>query len=169
MCQKLRKLLNIFAIFRKKNTLPYTFHSSEKIARTIFSPINITADQKNIRPNAFKSVAGIDEISVNRLSHTTIDFIRDLGKGMTNRNNDREYFGFGILIYFEIIECKADITYTPKDYNSYHSDIKLGYVPIKGKPLPSEYAQKAKNLANKARLYKDPKPESNEWEGGVIN
>lgn len=167
MCQKLRKLLNIFVIFRKKTTLPYSFLHDEKIARTIFSPINIR--NNNIKPNAFRPIANTDEVSVNRLSYTTIDIIRNFGKHMTNCDTKREYFGFGILKYFEIIECKADIKYTPKDYNQYHADIKLGYIAKKGETLPAEYAQKAKNLANKARLYIDPKPDSNKWEGEAIN
>lgn len=148
--------------------LPEHFEQNEKIPRTIFSPINLNNNKTKIKSNAFKPRVGTDGVSVNRLSFTTMDYIKKLSKEITG-DNDKEYFGFGILKYHEIIECHANVEYTPLDTNKFHADIKIGFIPQKrGDTLPSEYSQKTKRLAEKAKLYIDPNPGSDKWEGVII-
>lgn len=169
MLKRLKKYLIKLGFCRSDyNSLPLKFEDSEKIVRSIFSPINITQDGQRLKANAFKSPSGIDEVSVNRLSFTTTDFCKAKSKKIQNPSGNRSYFGLALLYKEAIDLCNCDILYTPKGENPYHADIKIGYVPQRGEPLPSEFQLKVKNLANKSRLFKDPNPFSDRWEGETV-
>lgn len=59
--------------------LPLEIENSEKIARSIFSPVNVTKSEK-LRTNAFKSPPNIDEVSVNRLDYANATICKKLSK-----------------------------------------------------------------------------------------
>ena len=148
--------------------IPNEFSDFEKIVRSIFSPINISKNGLRIQPNAFWTPAEIDEVSVNRLSYTTINFCKDHSKKIQNPIFKRNYFGFALLYPNQIYGCNAKIVYTPGKNNKFHSDIKIGYIPQKGQALPSEFQKKIKDLAKRAKLFKDPNPDSKHWEGKTV-
>lgn len=163
--------MNIFPFFRKnkKNErLPHEFSDSEKIVRSIFSPINLKKDGTGLNPNAFRSPAGIDEVSVNRLSHTNADFCKRHGKSIENPNANRSFCGLALLYVNQILSTGSEIKYTPKSDNIYHADIKIGFIPVKGQPLPSQFQKKVKELAEKSKLFRDDNPSSNSWGGSLI-
>lgn len=169
MLQKLINFLILLVSFKKKKVLiPDSFSNDEKIARSIFSPINLTKDLKSIKANAFKPPSGLDEISVNRLNYTTETFCKQISVQLQNPEYKKNYFGLGLLYVNEIYESDCDIVYTPLKTNPSHSDIKIGYIPQKGEPLPGEFLKKTKNLANKARLFQDFNLDSDKWEGEPI-
>ena len=99
------------------------------------------------------------------MHYTNADFCKKNGKSIQNPSTDRNYFGLALLYKGEIDECNCDIHYTPQENNPYHSDIKIGYVPERGEPLPSEFQKKVKKLTEKSRLFEDPNPNSDVWEG----
>lgn len=167
MMMKLRQFLNLLNIFKRRKSLSHHFAPEENIARTIFTPIHVK--NHKIKTNAFRPQAEEEGISVNRLTYTTPDFVKKLGKEMENPESKKEYFGLGVLKHNEIIECEAAVEYTPQENNIYHSDIKIGYIPQRGDPLPAEYQRKVRKLAEKAKLYEDPDPSSTKWEGETIN
>ncbi len=170
MLKTLKNYLNSLPFFNKKETLliPHEFSDNEKIIRAIFSPINLNKDQTKLKANAFKPPSGLDEISVSRLSYTTPDFCKNHGRNNQNIDADREFFGLSVLSVEEINECKCNIVYSPNEENKSHSDIKIGYKPIKGVQLPAEYQKKVNDLTKTARLYKDNNPNSKNWEGEIL-
>ena len=169
--RKLKKLLNIFPFFRKnKNNkrLPSEFSKSEKIVRSIFSPINLNKAGTRLLPNAFRSPPGIDEVSVNRLTYTNADFCKQHGKSIENPGAKRSFFGLALLYVNQILSTGSKIEYTPKPDNIYHSDIKIGYITEKGQQLPPEFQKKVRELAEKSELFRDNNPSSNSWDGPLI-
>ena len=149
--------------------VPTNFNDEEKIVRSIYSPINIHKTKGTLLPNAFRTPAYIDEISVNRLNFTTASFCKKISKE-NQIIGERNYFGFAILLKKEIDESNCIIVYSPilkpkEKVNLFHSDIKIGYIPKKGEELPSEISKKIRDLTQLARFYKDPNPNSTEWGG----
>jgi len=162
----------------KEVSIPTDIDDNEKIARSVFSPINLNKKGK-LNANTYKSPAGIDEVSVNRLTYTTPNFCKKISKSIEQPQNRREYFGLAILDTSEIRKCKADILYSPiylptKSKNIYHSDIKVGHIKEKvkngmqGEPLPAEIQYKIKQLTDNARFYKDPNPNDDNWTGDEL-
>lgn len=163
--------MNIFPFFSKnKNVekLPHEFSEDEKIVRSIFSPINLKKDGTGLKPNAFRPPAGIDEVSVNRLSYTNTDFCKRHGKSIENPSARRSFFGLALLYVNQILSTGSEIKYTPKSDNIYHADIKIGFIPVKGQPLPPEFQKKVKELTEKSKLFRDNNPSSNSWGGSLI-
>ena len=79
------------------NNIPNDIDDKEKIARFIFTPINVNPNSGKLKSNAYKPPAGYDEISVNRLDFTNADFLKKIAVKMQNPNSSRNYFGFGII------------------------------------------------------------------------
>jgi hypothetical protein len=147
--------------------LPSEISNAEKIARFVFSPINVNPNTGKLKSNCYKPPAGYDEVSVNRLDFTNANFLKSIALKMQNTN--RNYFGFGVITALDIRNSDSDIIYTPKkestDYNTYHSDIKIGYTVIPGEELPAEISNKIQKLVKSTRLYRDNNPELTNWTG----
>ena len=172
MTKRLKNLLNTFKFFSKRRAtikLPNEFEHSEKIARSIFSPINVTKSGE-LKTNTYKPPANSDEISVNRLNYANATICKKLSKKIESPTKNRNYFGLAILLVSEIRKSKADIIYSPinhhkENVNPYHSGIKIGFKVKKGEELPSEISYKIKEMTKTSRFYKDPNPQLEEWTG----
>ena len=151
-----------------KQNIPQTIDNSERIVRSIFSPLNLSKDFKSINHNAFKPPYNSDEISVNRLNYTTPDFCKNISKNMEKPEDRKSYFGLALLYGSKIRECEAEIVYSPIDTNKFHADIKIGHMVERGVPLPAEINYKIKKIANSAKLFEDPSPNSLNWKGDEI-
>jgi hypothetical protein len=174
----LNYFLNLLRQFNKKKKdgsqilqdtidLPFEISDDEKIARFVFSPINVNPKTGKLKTNCYKPPPGFDEISVNRLDYTCADFLKKIALKMQNPN--RNYFGFGIINTVEIRKLQFEINYTPKnelsDYNPYHSDIKIGYTVVSGEELPAQINHKIQQMTTATRLYKDNNPTADIWTG----
>lgn len=173
------KFLNILKCFKKKvnekevndvetQNIPSFFNPNEKILRSVFSPINLKKDGVSLQNNIFKPPPGIDEISVNRLDYTTVDFCKLHSLKIQNPESDRNFFGFALLYCRQIFQIGCDIEYSVEPENIYHSNIKIGFIPERGVPLPAEFQQKVSNLTKQSKLFIDPKPKIENWEGEDI-
>ena len=167
----LKKLIQFLAsskLFNKNSTnkvdLPNYIDDAEKIVRVLFYPKMVTKNKQSIKSNAYRTPAEKDEVSVMRQDYCSPTFCKQYGKEIQSPKNKRAYFGFGLLIAAIIRNVNADVVYSPKKNNPYHADIKIGYIPKKGKEFPAEYKFKVDEMAKKSKLYIDPNPSSNEWE-----
>lgn len=177
MGKRLKRFLNKLNVCKKSNVeaktileLPQYIDDTERIVRSIFSPVNIHPKKGTVLANAFKPRANEDEVSVNRLNYTNADFCKKISKKIEQPLNKRLYFGLAVLAAEEIRSAKADVIYSPiylpvENLNPFHSDIIIGYMPEQGKPMPGEFQEKVNNLAKKARLYEDANPSAINWEG----
>ncbi len=158
-------------IFANKVDLPKDIYDPEKIVRVLFFPAIVRKNKLSLQPNAYRPQAGKDGVSVMRQSYCTPTFCKRYGKEIQSPENNRAYFGFGLLTAEIIRSFGADIVYTPdiENNNPYHADIEIGYIPIQGEQLPSEYKLKVDGMVDAAKLYMDPSPDSNKWEGEDLN
>ena len=170
---KLTFLQNIFKLFRRKGKLTKDKQKisdvvldSERIVRSIFSPLYLHKRKKTLQPIAFKSPRNIDEVSVNRLEFTTPDFCKTISKEIEQPENRKSYFGLAVIKTSEIRDVRAEVVYSPiVNVNDFHSDIKIGYVLATGEELPAEFQLKIKRMTNLARLYPDMNPDDSKWAG----
>lgn len=144
--------------------LPDFVGNPERIIRVIFYPDNVLKNESGIRANAFRTPGGIDEVSVIRLDYTDANFCKKHGKEIEDPGR-KDYFGFGLLLASEIREFGANVIYSRKEGNPFHSDIKIGFIPEKGVQLPPEFLMKVDKMAKRARLHKDFKPLEISWGG----
>ncbi|MCC5917957.1 MAG: hypothetical protein JJU02_11595 [Cryomorphaceae bacterium] len=167
MIEKLINWLNSLRLSKtftlNKTGIPRNFEKGEKIARTIYSPINIHKKKETINPNLFRPPGGKSVISVNRLSFTTPHFVKALSKQGEDIGRQRNYFGFAILNAEQISDF--ELIYSPLKGNPFHADIDIGFEVVKGEPLPAEVSSKIRRLMVKARTYKDPEPAALMWTG----
>lgn len=168
MLQKLKNFLNLFKLSNSKVSLPNKISSKERIARAVYSPINLHNNGERVNNGFYKPKAGEDEVSVNRLDFTTPVFLKELAKFFESPKNRRSYFGFSLLKASEIESNELRIVYTPLKEpveNLFHADIKIDYVVEKGVQLPAEISYKIKKITEKSRFYRDPNPDFKEWNG----
>lgn len=140
--------------------------NTERILRILLHPKHVNS--KGIRPSAFRTPPGKDEISVTRLDYSTPDFCKKYGKRKLE-NNRSKFLGFAILKASEIRDFLAEVIYSPKLDNLAHGDIKIGFIPEKGEELPSEYQFIVKKLATTARRYDDIDVSQKKWTGEFLN
>ena len=153
---------------RPFDAIPDILEEDEKLVRIIFSPFHI--DKKNptkLTPNAFRPPAGLDEVSVNRLSYTTANACKQHGKSMDSAN--KTFFGLATIRYKAVLACNAFARVSKLDNNPVHADIFLGVVLQKGEPAPAEINLILKELAKNARYFADPDRASVEWLGDDIS
>lgn len=169
MLKKLIQFLLPSKLFNKNRTnkvaLPNYIDDAEKIVRVLFYPIYVAKNKKKIKPIAYRSPWEKDEVSVSRLDYCSPTFCKQLGKRMESPENNKTFFGFGLLTAQKIRNLSADVVYTRMPDNDYHADIKFGYIPKKGVQFPAEYQYQYQEMANIAKLHEDPYPSSNTWEG----
>lgn len=169
MIKKLIEFLTSLKLFNKNGTnkvnLPIYVDNPEKIVKVIFSPLNVKSDRKSIKSNAYRGPAGKDEVSVMRQDYCSPTFCKQHGKKIQAPKEKKAYFGFGLLTAEKIRNVGANVEYTPEEHNDFHADIKIGYIPEKGQELPAEYKYKVDEMTNASKIYPDPNPDSNEWEG----
>ncbi len=111
---------------------------------------------------------------------STIDYAKSHCKVFQNIDKSRKYFGFAMLHTWEIISCKneafsAKLEYTPQQYDSHqlaaHCDIRFGIVINEGEPFPeelNELFERLRLIASK-KLYIDPHPDDEKWDGNLIS
>lgn len=147
--------------------LPTEINNEEKIARYIFSPINVNEKNNNLKTNCLKPPTGYDEVSVNRFDYTDASFLKNLGLKM--QNPKKEFYGLAIFKAETIVENHFDLIYTPiKITNQFHSDIKIGYVVEKDVELPAEINEKIRNILKKTQFFKDSNIDTPIWVGEEI-
>jgi hypothetical protein len=149
--------------------IPDEFSDDEKINRLVFHKMNFKKNGKDLSPNAFQPPRGSDEVSVLRIDFSTPDFCKFHGKSMQNPSARRNFWGFGILNYNEVLESGAVCVYTPMTapqghFVKSHADILFTKLQA-GEPGNSEERNAQRKLASKVRTYEDEHPEVEKWLG----
>ena len=152
---------------------PQVIREDEKLVRLIFSPFHLNKARTRLTPNAFRPPPGRDEVSLLRLHFTNADFCRQQGKKMEADDQEKggikEFEGFGLVLYSEILTAQADVKASPLPHNPFHADLFFGCVFQRGEPLPAELNEKTKRLSDIARFYADPEKDAESWKGQELN
>lgn len=156
-------LEKLILYFRK---IPNFINDREKIANIVFSPLNFRANGE-LKGNAYKGKRGYDDLSVNRLDYTTLNFCKRQGLKLQEKSTIKEknFFGIAILFAVEIRKLATVIPSPIRGFNGNraHAEIKTGFILQQGEVAPAKYNFIADELARKSRIFKDEDVKSKRW------
>ena len=150
--------------------IPTDIDDSEKIVRVVMSPSHI--DKRNpsrLKPAAFRSRAGSDDVSVLRHTYTGTDFCKRKGKEIANPK--ASYVGLAVLSAAGIRSTGSSI-HDSRDEFLGHAHISHGLTLPRNEPPNSEdnlvIQERCRALCAIAALHIDPDPEKEIWTGASL-
>ncbi len=162
-------LEQLILYFRK---IPNWINDREKIVNIVFSPLNFRANGE-LKANAFKGQKGRDDLSVNRLDYTTLNFCKRQGLKLEENSKikDKKFFGIALLFAVEIRKLANIISSPIRGFNGNraHAEIQTGYILNEGEAAPAEYNYLTDELAKKSRIFRDENVKSKKWRANNIN
>tara|TARA_R110001583_G_scaffold24316_5_gene88800 strand:- start:80 stop:547 length:468 start_codon:yes stop_codon:yes gene_type:complete len=132
-----------------KFLVPKDISFSERIGRYLFYPSYINS-KKEVKPLAFKPDPDTEEVSTSRLNFIGLEYFIKLAFSINRRKND--FRGFAVLTNKEIVDIECNVIYTPNRTNAFHSDILMGYISVKGKPMDGQLQERARKMAEKCEF-----------------
>lgn len=149
---------------------PSEIADPEAIVRGVCSPYHVNSKGK-LRPEAYKSPAGIDEVSVMRADWIGSDMCKHRAKELEDATKNKIYTGLAVLSAQQIRQLGAEVMDSRHVFEG-HADIKHGVIQEKGKVLPPEVSEalrtRHKKLAELAVYYPDHSPALNVWDEGQL-
>lgn len=145
-------------------TVPPVIDKKEEVVRILLSPMHYNNKNNSVLPYTFKPPHGLEDISVNRKEYTTPFKCEQQGRNMQNSSNI--FWGVAIVSVDTIREIGFDVIASPikedlstgVEENLAHADIKIGFKPITGEPLPTDITRKIKTLISKLKIIEAPLP-----------
>ena len=158
--------------------IPIDIDDTEVIVRAIFQPYHVNKKGR-LKPKAFQSPAGKDEVSVIRHSYVGTAFCKGKAKEIEAKGNMgkeksqlKTYKGFAVLKALHIRSVGSDVN-DSQDLFLGHADIHHGIVLEPNEPHESSKSmmlnERLRLLADKAVFYPDPAPDANQWLGADLN
>jgi hypothetical protein len=146
-------------------TYPVPIDGEEKIVRAITSG-SVNKTNTAIRPRAFRSRPGADEVSVIRQTFTGSDFCKAKGRERA------DYVGLAVLHAGQIRKAGSEVIDSRDEYCG-HAHISHGIVaPPPHEPLSPQdnlaLDKKLDALRSAARYHPDPDPGSEGWNGPAL-
>ena len=155
--------------------IPEFVSDDELVLRTIFSPANFNPKGK-LRPNYMRpqfsrsdeedeSIAS-NKISVTRYTYADIEFCRDHAR--RHSSESRNYWGFASFQTKNVRTLGCDVVYKPVSDNLAHANVVYPYrIPVlkEGETISPEYSLLISNMVKTAKIYQDPNPLNEKWEG----
>jgi hypothetical protein len=148
-------------------TLPLDITDEEKIVRVIKSPHHIKTDKKTLRPAAFRSQAGTDEVSVIRQAYMGSDFCKAKGKEIATNS----YVGLAAISAFDVRATGSSLHDSRVEFYG-HAHISHGVIVQPDEPQNSNLnlvlTERCRALCKAAVYHPDPKPNVQTWTGGPL-
>ncbi|MFV8321806.1 hypothetical protein ACNQGI_02710 [Flavobacterium sp. LS2R12] len=126
-------------------------------------------NKSGLRGNAFRCKR--DDLSVNRLDYTTLNFCKRQGIKLEKSSNmpNKRFYGIALLFALEI-RSLASIIFRPVKGNKAHAEIVTGHIQGEvGEVSSAQYNYMTDELAKKSRIYIDENLTSNWWEADNVN
>src|SRR5579859_2082442 len=120
-----------------------------------------------LRDNVFRSLPGIDEVSVMRHTHMKSDACKMKAKEIVGGDVHNPYVGFAAVSVASVRNLESEVTDSREEFCG-HAHISHGVVVPEGEPLNPELSLRIRALNEKARLLLDPTPENPTWTGPAI-
>jgi hypothetical protein len=151
--------------------IPIEIADQEKIVRAVMSG-HLNKDGTRLKPRAFQSRRGADEVSVIRHSYKDSDFCKAKGREVAAQSGVQQYAGLAVLTAAQIKDAGSEVHDSREEYCG-HAHISHGCVqPPPNEPLPArealELEKKLAKLRDSAAYYPDPSPEVVGWSGPEI-
>jgi len=146
--------------------IPIDIANEEKIVRAIMDG-HLNKDRSKLKPRAFRSRPGADEVSVIRHTYKGSDFCKVKGKEIAAASQN-QYCGLAVLLASQIRQAGSEVHDSREEFCG-HAHISHGIVVPENEPLPAhqnmELDKKLEALRNSALYRRDPDPAADEWTG----
>lgn len=146
--------------------IPIDIKDDENIVRLIRAPQHINK-RNELRPAAFRSQAGTDDVSVVRHRHVGTDFCKAKAKELMKES----YIGLAAVTAENIRLSTSSVVDTREEYCG-HASVMHGMITPLDEPPESEtnmlITERCRSIVKKTTLHLDPNPESDNWTGVVI-
>ena len=151
--------------------LPIEIIDEEKIVRAVMCPSHLKKDKKTLKPAAFRSKAGTDEVSVIRLTHMGSDFCKAKAKEIAGGSAVIEYAGLAVLAAGQIRSSGSAIQDSREEFCG-HAHISHGFILQADEPPGSAdnlaVTERCRTLITLATYHADPAPDVSGWTGSQI-
>lgn len=151
--------------------IPIEIADEEKIVRAIMCPCHIKKGKNTLKPAAFRSRAGTDEVSVVRQTHMGSDFCKAKAQEIAGGGHGNEYAGLAVLFAAQIRKTSSTVHDSREEYCG-HAHVSHGIILLPGEPLESTknivITERCRALANAARYHPDPAPTGHGWSGSAL-
>jgi hypothetical protein len=146
--------------------IPVPVHDGEKIVRTIMLG-SVNKSKTALKPRAFRSAPGTDEVSVIRHTYKGSDFCKAKG-----RERGADYVGLAVLLAGQIRQANSEVIDSRGEYCG-HAHISHGVVaPPPNEPLSPQdnlvLDKKVEALRSAALYHPDPDPNADGWTGPAL-
>jgi len=151
--------------------IPIEVADQEKIVRAIMSG-HLNKDGTRLKPRAFQSRRGADEVSVIRHTYRGSDFCKAKGREVAVQSSVHQYTGLAVLTAGQVKHAGSQVHDSREEYCG-HAHISHGIIqPPPNEPLPARAAmeldKKLAKLRDSAVYYPDPSPDVDGWSGPEI-
>ncbi len=151
--------------------LPINIDDDEKIVRVVKSPHHLTKDKKTfkviLKPAAFRSQAGTDDVSVIRQTYTGSDFCKAKAKVIAANS----YAGLAVISAEDIRATGSTVHDSRIEYLG-HAHISHGAIVQPDEPQTSELnlriTERCRALCGAALYHADPEPLVEAWTGPIL-
>lgn len=153
--------------------IPIPVDDSEVIVRAIFEPYHVKKGK--LKPAAFRSPPGKDEVSVIRHSYMGSDFCKwkakEIEAEIRVKDPNKTYRGLAVVKASQIRDVESDVIDSREEFFG-HADIKHGIVLEKDEPPSANVKmaldQRLDKLVKLTNYFEDPHPNDNRWSGSDL-
>ncbi len=142
--------------------LPIDIAGEEKIVRLVRTPSHVAKNK--LKPAAFRSQAGLDEVSVIRHNYMGSDFCKAKGKEIMAD----AYVGLAVVLAQDIRSIGSTVQDSRVEFCG-HAHISHGAILQRDEPPNSELnlfiTERCRKLVDATTLYTDPSPSAAKWTG----
>lgn len=147
--------------------IPIEVSGTEKIVR-IVTVSHVNDSRTKLKPRAFRSQPGRDEVSVIRHTYTGTDFCKTKAKELS-ANTGVEYVGLAVLVVQQVRSAGSDVFDSREEFCG-HAHISHGIMPgTPNEPLsPADNLKldrRVEMLSSMAQFHRDPEPNTDYWTG----
>jgi hypothetical protein len=147
--------------------IPIEVAGTEKIVR-IVTVSHVNDSKTKLKPRAFRSRPGYDEVSVIRHTYKDANFCKAKAQGLT-ATSGIEYVGLAVLVVQRVRAAGSEVHDSREEFCG-HAHISHGIMPgTPNEPLSPEdnltLDKRVEVLCSIAQYHKDPEPQAGQWTG----
>ena len=152
-------------------SFPLEIDDDEVIVRGICYPYHVS-DGGKLKREAFEPPRGKNDVSVMRHDWIGTEVCRNRARSLAK--NEKIYFGMAVLEASQIRSIDEVDIVDSRDQFEGHADIMFAgpTKDVSSEPLPASiqhpFKKKSKRLADSAKFFKDPNPDSDTWQGDPL-
>ena len=147
--------------------IPIEVAGTEKIVR-IVTVSHVNDSRTKLKPRAFRSRPGYDEVSVIRHTYKDANFCKAKAQELT-ATSGIEYVGLAVLVVQRVRAAGSEVHDSREEFCG-HAHISHGIMPgTPNEPLSPEdnltLDKRVEALCSAAKYQRDPQPEAENWAG----